>query len=190
MWASPAGDFIMDTEHYDWVFGYGSLMWRPAFSFEYSRPGYIRGFERRFWQGSVDHRGTPDAPGRVVTLVRKADALCWGTAFKIRREDKEQIYAALDLRESGGYSRETVKVVFSDGSSSAALMYRATPANVNYLGPAPLDAVAAQVCDAFGPSGANTDYVLELAEALREMQVYDDEVHALEAHLRRLIMRS
>ena len=66
-----------------WVFGYGSLVWRPDFPFQ-DRLAFIHGWRRRFWQSSTDHRGTPSAPGRVATLVRGDDAeRLWGTAYQL-----------------------------------------------------------------------------------------------------------
>ena len=66
-----------------WIFGYGSLVWRPDIPHDERRPAWIRGFARRFWQGSTDHRGVPEAPGRVVTLVRDEAARCWGAAYRV-----------------------------------------------------------------------------------------------------------
>ena len=153
-----------------WIFGYGSLVWRPAFAHRERRPAWIRGWSRRFWQGSTEHRGVPGDPGRVFTLVPSADAIC---------------------REKGGYVRRTVALHFDAASAASAegaeaataeaLVYVATPANPNYLGPAALDRIAAQVRRSHGPSGANVEYVLELAGALRGIGASDPHVFALAA---------
>ena len=166
-----------------WVFGYGSLVWRPSFEFEERRPAYIRGFARRFWQASTDHRGTPDAPGRVVTLVPEPGAQCWGAAYRLSEQQREATLVHLDHREKGGYERHFAPLYFADGRESVTLVYVATAQNQNYLGPAPMEAIAAQVRRSHGPSGANPEYVLKLAAALREMSAHDEHVFELEALL-------
>ena len=168
-----------------WIFGYGSLVWRPAFPFAERRPARIRGWARRFWQASTDHRGVPGAPGRVVTLVRECDALCWGTAYRVGAARRGEILARLDHREKGGYERHAVALSFPGRAETArGLVYVATPQNGNYLGPAPLEAIADQVRRSRGPSGPNPEYVLRLAQALRELGAHDAHVFALERLLR------
>ena len=66
-----------------WLFGYGSLIWKADFDYLERRPAAITGWARRFWQGSHDHRGTPEAPGRVATLIRAEGAVCHGMAYRI-----------------------------------------------------------------------------------------------------------
>jgi cation transport regulator ChaC len=168
-----------------WIFGYGSLLWRPAFPYGERRVGFVEGFARRFWQGSTDHRGVPGAPGRVVTLIPKAGERCWGAAFRVADPDRERVLEQLDHRERGGFERLEVDVHTSGDSRRGlrALVYVAGPTNPNYLGPAPLEAIAAQVRDAHGPSGSNADYVEGLLRALHELGVDDPHVAALAALL-------
>lgn len=164
--------------HDMWVFGYGSLVWRPAFPFEERRAGYIEGWKRRFWQGSTDHRGVPGAPGRVVTLLADPGSRCWGMAYRVAHAERERVLAQLDHREKGGYERHSVQV-HAGGERIGALVYVATSDNPNYLGPASVPDIAAQVLRSTGPSGPNREYVLRLAEALRGIGADDSHVFEL-----------
>ncbi len=162
-----------------WIFGYGSLIWRPDFPFLESRRALLSGWRRRFWQASPDHRGVPEAPGRVVTLVREQDAVCGGLAFLPAAHDWPAIIAALDVREQNGYAVHAVELAFDDGSRVAGITYVAGPHNPSFVGPAPLHEMAAQIARSHGPSGPNLEYLLQLAHVLEQHGIHDEEVHAL-----------
>lgn len=161
-----------------WVFGYGSLIWKQDFPYLESRPGHIDGWARRFWQGSHDHRGTPDDPGRVVTLVEAPGERCDGVAFLVEPE----VFDHLDFREKNGYVRVDVDIRFGD-DVIGGVMYRAAEDNHAFLGAATIDEIARHIHGSHGPSGANRDYVVELARALRGLGFRDTHVFDVEARL-------
>ncbi len=105
-------------------------------------------------------------------------------AYRVEREYADEVLERLDHRERGGYARRDVTVALRDGPRAPGLIYVATPANHNFLGPAQLSEIAEQIKSASGPSGSNEEYVLRLAEALREIDAEDPPVFALEALLR------
>lgn len=162
-----------------WLFGYGSLIYKADFAFIERRPASIRGWTRRFWQGSHDHRGTPLAPGRVATLVPQVDAVCDGMAYLVTPE----VFAHLDHREKNGYLRLPVEMTFDDGSSVEGLVYIASEDNAAFLGAASERDIARQIARSSGPSGPNSDYLRQLASALREMGKQDAHVFAIEQHM-------
>ncbi|UXZ54340.1 gamma-glutamylcyclotransferase [Halomonas sp. 7T] len=172
-----------------WLFGYGSLIWKADFEYLERRPAYITGWARRFWQGSHDHRGTLEAPGRVATLIRDQGALCHGMAYRITPD----VLAPLDVREKNGYLREKVPLTFQgerekrpEGrTQTEGLIYLATADNPAFLGDAPLKDIAYQIAHAHGPSGSNKAYLLNLAQALRELETEDAHVFAIEEQLYR-----
>lgn len=168
-----------DGHHRVWLFGYGSLIYKADFAFIERRPASIRNWTRRFWQGSHDHRGTPQSPGRVATLIAQAGAVCDGMAYLI----SPQVFDHLDHREKNGYLRLAIDIAFEDGGSEEGLVYIATEENAAFLGPASEPEIAAQIARSAGPSGPNSDYLLHLAAALRDMGKEDAHVFAIEAHL-------
>ncbi|MDX1554693.1 MAG: gamma-glutamylcyclotransferase [Xanthomonadales bacterium] len=164
-----------------WVFGYGSLIWRQDFPYRRARRAIIEGWVRRFWQGSHDHRGTPESPGRVVTLVEAPTARCVGRAFLVEPE----VFAHLDHREKNGYQRLAQTIHFSDGKE-AGVVYLAPVGNHAFLGDAPISEIASQICSARGPSGSNFDYLMQLADSLRALKAEDTHVFELERKAREL----
>ncbi len=168
-----------------WIFGYGSLIWRPDLPFTERRVAQVRGWVRRFWQGSHDHRGRPDAPGRVVTLIPQSSDACEGVAYCLRRDTATAILDRLDDRERNGYRRHGMRLEFRGGGVDAGTAYVAPADNPAFLGPAPLEEMAAQIARADGPSGTNVDYVRRLAAALRRFGIDDSHVFELADRLRK-----
>lgn len=167
-----------------WIFGYGSLIWRPELEYIEQRTARVDGWIRRFWQGSHDHRGLPESPGRVVTLVPEAQGSCTGVAYLIAAEVARASFARLDHREKNGFERHNVSLNFSDGASAAGVVYIAAQGNEAYLGPASVSDIAHQIRTSVGPSGPNLSYLLELAEALRRLGIEDEHVFELEQAVR------
>jgi cation transport protein ChaC len=168
-----------DGHHRVWLFGYGSLIFKADFPYIERRPASIANWSRRFWQGSHDHRGTESAPGRVVTLVPDPGAVCHGIAYLVTPEE----FAQLDHREKNGYLRLATDITFDDGGVVEGLVYIATEENAAFLGPAPEYDIARQIAVSRGPSGPNSEYLLELAKALRALGKDDAHVFAIERHL-------
>jgi cation transport regulator ChaC len=92
-------------------------------------------------------------------------------------------FAHLDYREKNGYLRLATSIHFEDGSAAEGLVYIATHENAAWLGPASEREIARQIAASCGPSGPNTEYLLELAKALRELGKFDAHVFEIERHL-------
>ncbi len=171
-----------------WIFGYGSLIWRPDFTFVETRPAILHGWSRRFWQGSTDHRGTEESPGRVVTLVPDPGEFCVGICFRVCAADMPSVLSRLEFRERGGYTRRQIRVRIPGVTAQRlpAWTYIATETNPNYLGHAPVQAIAAQIHRSEGPSGTNIEYLQQLAASLRRNGAVDPHVSAVDLAVSRL----
>lgn len=139
---------------------------------------------------SQDHRGTPAAPGRVVTLIERsfwaslADAhdsapdKVWGTAYRIEAAYVAEVSRYLDIREINGYTIHHAPFHPADGSSSIrTLVYIGTPDNDQFCGPQDPQALAEHIYRSEGPSGLNRDYLLELERALDELSPESGDAH-------------
>lgn len=181
---------IEDHSNSLWVFGYGSLCWKPGFQYGDSVIGHIKGFSRKFWQGNTTHRGTPEKPGRVATLVEDRDDVTYGVAFQLINE------SALDYLNNrevalGGYISHITMFQPRDKSRMPmpVLLYVATPSNQHWLGHAPTEQIANQVLESQGDKGHNVEYVLKLAEWIRINlpDVRDDHLFDIEKDVRKKI---
>ncbi|MEM7209114.1 MAG: gamma-glutamylcyclotransferase [Pseudomonadota bacterium] len=169
----------LDSDASHWVFGYGSLIFKVDFPYLEKRHASIQGWERRFWQGSHDHRGTEENPGRVVTLIESADSRCGGIAYRV----DASVFDQLDVREKNGYLCFTTPLLFESGERATGHVYIATSDNEAWLGEASEKAIAQQIANAVGPSGPNTEYLLKMADALRSLGEIDEHIFAIEQHL-------
>eukprot|EP00878_Enallax_costatus_P018430 GHUV01019402.1.p1 GENE.GHUV01019402.1~~GHUV01019402.1.p1 ORF type:complete len:224 (+),score=69.57 GHUV01019402.1:1027-1698(+) len=159
------------------------------------QPTCAQGYRRVFWQGSTDHRGTPEAPGRTVTLHADEGAITWGVAFQLTgtEEEQQQTIRYLEWREKQYDQRKYCDICTADSPDTpvvqGALVYIASdsPSNVNWLGPAPLEAIAQQIAMAVGPSGRNHEYLFRLADFMREICVQDLELFMLEDLVKKLL---
>ncbi|CAH1792105.1 unnamed protein product [Owenia fusiformis] len=167
-----------------WIFGYGSLCWKPGFQYSSRKLGFIRGYSRRFWQGNATHRGTPNNPGRVATLVKDEMNSVWGVAYElVGHAQIEQALKHCSHRELelGGYIVKIQPFQIKNSTNVIpVLVYMATPANQHYLGPASIDALAEQVTNSEGPSGHNIEYVCRLADWARHECPEENDQHLLQ----------
>ncbi|PTB64430.1 ChaC-like protein [Trichoderma citrinoviride] len=178
-----------------WLFGYGSLIWKPPPHFDRRIPGWVTGYVRRFWQeptiqDPVDHRGTPEAPGRVVTLIERshweqltdhhdsAPDKVWGVAYRIHPDHVKEVKEYLDIREINGYSIHYTPFHPADGSPPIqTLVYIGTPDNEQFVGPQDPQQLAEHILRSRGPSGLNKDYLFGLDTALAELCPESEDVH-------------
>ncbi|CAD2218442.1 cation transport protein ChaC [Angomonas deanei] len=187
-------------DHTFLIFGYGSILWKQNFEFVESYPCYVKGYTRVFYQGSRDHRGTPDQPGRVVTLLPSAnpEERVYGKAYQLPSDPSklQTILEALDVREQGGYDRVEVQLYAVPPPEEApltihtekkvvTLVYMAVEGNSDYLGEDTVEEMAAHILRCEGPSGTNREYLFRLADCLREMGAVDEHVFAIDAAAKR-----
>ncbi|XP_055849636.1 putative glutathione-specific gamma-glutamylcyclotransferase 2 [Episyrphus balteatus] len=183
---------IPPTDEDLWIFGYGSLVWKADFPYIDKKQGYIEGYQRRFFQHSIDHRGTPEKPGRVVTLIPSNDSQSrvYGVAYRIARDQKKDVLAHLDYREKNGYERNTLRFIeFNSSVTFDIIMYIATNENDSFAGgnDDDLQPIADQIYTTAGPSGPNREYLYFLANAMRELfqGVVDEHLFKLEELVKR-----
>ena len=161
----------MDLER--WVFGYGSLMWRPGFPFAERRGATLHGRRRAFCIYSVHHRGTYERPGLVLGLA--PGGATRGVAYRVAEADWHQVYAYLMEREqpTETYLEARRPVRLDDGRRVETLTFLSDVKHAQWAGALSLERQAALISGATGLSGRNTDYLRDLVGHLREMGVRD-----------------
>lgn len=156
-----------------WVFGYGSLMWRPGFSFVERRTATVRGYHRALCVYSHVHRGTPEKPGLVLGLDRGGS--CKGIAFRVAATQAAATIAYLRGREqvTHVYRELHLRARLDDGRSVAALSYAVDRSHGQYAGRLDRQELERLVLQGNGASGANPDYVRNTQAHLAELGIVD-----------------
>ena len=164
-----------------WVFGYGSLMWRPGFDYLEKVPARLIGEHRALCVYSFDHRGTPERPGLVLGLDR--GGACRGIAYRVAASLRADTIAYLRGREqTTNVYREVMRSVWLDNEPRervSALTYVADRGHVQYAGRLPLAEQLRIVQRGHGRSGNNRDYVLSTVKAIEAEGFRDAPLHQL-----------
>ena len=154
---------------HQWLFAYGSLIWKPNFPSDQAMTGYIKNFKRRFWLKSVNHRGTLDNPGRAVTLFSEPGTKTSGIAYHLAPEARDETLQSLAFRE---ISYQLKMVDFypdqDQEKSFKVAIFQGDETDQTYVVPnETLEATSEVIRNSAGISGPNTDYLNHLIAALK-----------------------
>jgi cation transport protein ChaC len=167
-----------------WVFGYGSLMWRPGFAYARQCKALLHGWRRSLCVFSHVHRGSPERPGLVLGLDR--GGACPGVAFEVDAALREATIRYLREREQATsvYLERVAPVTLECGDRILAVTYVADRLHGQYAGRLDRQAMLEYVRAGQGQSGANVEYVLETHDHLQALGVRDPDLQWLSARLR------
>lgn len=160
-----------DDSH--WVFGYGSLIWRPGFDFVEKAPALLKGAHRCLCIYSHRYRGTPEQPGLVFGLAPGGSV--HGMAYRVEPARWPEVREYLRDREqvTGVYKESHRPITLDDGRSVTALTFLVDAEHAQYAGQLPVDEQVTVIRHAQGSAGANTEYVVNTARHLQQMGIED-----------------
>jgi glutathione-specific gamma-glutamylcyclotransferase len=168
-----------------WVFGYGSLMWRPGFDFLERVPARLIGLHRALCVFSFVHRGTPEKPGLVLGLDR--GGMCRGIAFRVAARKRDETIAYLRGREqvTSVYVETERRIELEDQARRQvrALTYVVDRGHVQYAGRLSVAESVHYVRQGHGRSGINRDYVIETVRALEALGYRESDLHLIAEQL-------
>ncbi len=168
-----------------WVFGYGSLMWNPAFHYTEKRRGRIYGYHRAYCIWTHLGRGTPDNPGLMLALDRGGS--CCGAAFRIDPHKLEEELSILWAREMAmdSYVPAWVTIHTDDGPVSG-LTFTIERNHERYVGRLPPEIVANHLATAEGYLGTSVEYLENTVAHLAELGIRDATLTDLHRRVTRL----
>jgi len=167
-----------------WVFGFGSLMWNPAFHFVERRTARIHGFHREFCLWARAGRGSPERPGLMLSLERGGS--CTGVAYRIARRAAATELDVIWRREmfTGAY-RPVWTTAHTPKGPEPAIVFSANRAHERYVTGLPEAEVARYLANGAGKMGRCSDYLFDTVAHLRQLGIRDRRMEALEAKVRR-----
>jgi cation transport protein ChaC len=162
-----------------WIFGYGSLMWKPGFAFRDRTGAFLGGRHRALCVWSRVWRGTEARPGLVLGLDR--GGACRGIAYRVAAAEAEATLAYLDARErvTEVYHRRTVTLRLADGTRVAAETYVVDRTHPQYAGRIAPEEAACIIRECAGEGGTNLDYLENTLRHLDELSLADGPLHEL-----------
>jgi cation transport protein ChaC len=171
-----------------WLFGYGSLIWNPAFHYIEQQPVLIRGWHRQFCLSTPIGRGTPERPGLVLGLDR--GGACRGIAFRIAQSKARAELELVWRREmvTGSYVPRWVRL-HGQGipEGSFAIAFTINRRAHNYVRPVSEADTARVIATAAGALGSCRDYLFDTIHGLEGFGIQDqhlDRIARLVRHLR------
>jgi len=156
-----------------WVFGYGSLMWSPEFSYAERKTGLVHGYHRALCILSSRYRGTPDKPGLVMGLCRGGS--CWGMAFRVQSGHAKEVLDNLWKREmlNNVYVPRLVPVSVAGSQRVHALAFTADTKHRQFVDELDVAGRARLVAQGSGQRGRCVDYIRNTLDHMRELGVHD-----------------
>ena len=172
-----------------WVFGYGSLLWNPGFTYQHHKLARLNGYRRSFCMSSIHHRGTKDDPGLVLALDKSESSACYGLVFNVAQKDEQDTLAYLRERElnSSAYMEVFVELIDKEGVKDIAIAYIIDQSHVQYCAGITLAQQAKIISSAVGERGPNAEYLFNTVAKLKSLDISDDELEWLEADVRRIL---
>jgi len=168
-----------------WIFGYGSLIWRPEFDFTEKRPAQIDGFHRALCLWSRINRGTPEVPGLVFGLEQSGD--CQGMVFRVAADRVRSTFSTVWKREMGtGAYHPTWLDCMTPNGPVRGLAFVINQAGPAYVSEPPQDALIEIILRAQGIYGTCLEYVTQTADALHSAGIHDQRLMDLVKSLRAL----
>ena len=163
------------------LFAYGSLIWNPGFDAVARRRAVALGWHRQFALVMRGHRGTPEAPGLMMTLM--SGGRCVGLALEVAAGQERQVLDVSARREFPFIETMAhcrwIRLDTDDGPLRA-LVFWAGPTGPNVHRGLSLHEAAARIARACGPKGSNADYLRSTVAALEAHGIRDRNLWTLQ----------